>query len=408
MRILVVSNYYPPYHLGGYELCCQQVVNMLRARGHQVVVLTSTHGPAAPQTGHGVFRQLQLDVLWRKHPFYSLLFHTLNCERANQTAFDRLCTDFKPDLLYLWNLEHVSMSLAVRATVQRIPTAYFVSGLWLSAWEKTDAWYSVWRREPKRLVSKIGKRILAWLCNRWNIQVIHPLELNFAQFMSQFLCKRTLGAGKEIKHISIIPWGVELESYPYKASSGKTTRLLCVGQLIPGKATHVAIQALDCLVRDFGYDQLTLTIVGKGQELEYPEYLQSLTLERGLSNRVHFAGAVPYEAMPAIYQAHDIIIAPSEFEEGFGLILVEAMASGLGVVGTALGGSAEVLVHENNGLVFPAGDERACANQIHRFIQDPSFYDCIRHRARKIVEESFRLELTFDAIENDLQQLVTI
>src|SRR4051794_6519676 len=60
MRILVISNIYPPYYLGGYELACAEVVDALRRRGHQVTVLTAWRGLRRPQMQVGVVRLLQV------------------------------------------------------------------------------------------------------------------------------------------------------------------------------------------------------------------------------------------------------------------------------------------------------------------------------------------------------------
>jgi len=53
-----MSNLYPPYYIGGYELSCQEVVNQLRRRGHRVFVLTSTYGLKGDKSDDKVFRQL--------------------------------------------------------------------------------------------------------------------------------------------------------------------------------------------------------------------------------------------------------------------------------------------------------------------------------------------------------------
>ena len=60
MKILVISNLYPPYAIGGYEERCRQVIDCLRANGHQIRVLTSTHGVAGEQQDEHVHRRLRI------------------------------------------------------------------------------------------------------------------------------------------------------------------------------------------------------------------------------------------------------------------------------------------------------------------------------------------------------------
>ena len=62
MRILVVSNLYPPHHIGGYELCCKEAVDGLRKRGHEVWVLTSDYGVRAPEKERDIYRALAIDL----------------------------------------------------------------------------------------------------------------------------------------------------------------------------------------------------------------------------------------------------------------------------------------------------------------------------------------------------------
>lgn len=58
MRILVISNLYPPYYIGGYELACKNVADGLRKREHEIVVLTSTYGTEIPTQEDGIYRIL--------------------------------------------------------------------------------------------------------------------------------------------------------------------------------------------------------------------------------------------------------------------------------------------------------------------------------------------------------------
>ena len=62
MRMLVVSNFYPPHHIGGHELACSEAVQALGERGHQVKVLTSSYGLARPETDGHVYRWLETDI----------------------------------------------------------------------------------------------------------------------------------------------------------------------------------------------------------------------------------------------------------------------------------------------------------------------------------------------------------
>jgi glycosyltransferase involved in cell wall biosynthesis len=77
----------------------------------------------------------------------------------------------------------------------------------------------------------------------------------------------------------------------------------------------------------------------------------------------------------------------SIWQEPFGRVIVEAMASGLAVVGTAVGGAAEMLVHDENSLVFEAGDSTSLARALRRLIESPALRDTLGScRARNRAE----------------------
>ena len=126
----------------------------------------------------------------------------------------------------------------------------------------------------------------------------------------------------------------------------------------------------------------------------------------GLESNVRFAGFVSHENLPCFYQEHDILLFPSIWDEPFSITLLEGMSSGLAVVGTATGGSLEILENDVNALVFPKEDAKACSTQILRFMAAPELYERIRGNGRCTVEERFRFEDMIDKIEDSLGRVV--
>jgi glycosyltransferase involved in cell wall biosynthesis len=86
---------------------------------------------------------------------------------------------------------------------------------------------------------------------------------------------------------------------------------------------------------------------------------------------VHF-GALEREQLPAEYRAADVMVFPSTWPEPFGLVPIEAMACGVPVVATGVGGSAEFLVHGENCLLVEPGDPVALAAAVRRLAGDPA------------------------------------
>src|SRR5512143_519638 len=112
MRILVISNFYPPHVIGGYEIGCRDIVEGLKSRGHAVSVLTSFYGVTRPEERGDVYRWLQTDMALRIHGSAAALPKIVWKESVNRRAFDRVCRALLPDVVYVWNPTHISLSIA--------------------------------------------------------------------------------------------------------------------------------------------------------------------------------------------------------------------------------------------------------------------------------------------------------
>ena len=401
MRILVVSNLYPPHHLGGYELGCQEAVEGLKARGHDVRVLTSDYGVRKAQTDGEIYRWLKLNA---NTPYFPKRAWILLDRDAQSTRIRKVVREFHGSRL---SVEPVSVSVSVALWAERwaLPTCFYVFDLWLSTWRK-HGWYALWPPAPRRLALRQAIRALRFSLKALRVLAPAAPRLEHVHFASHYLKRATLAAGEDVADAKVIPWGIEIEKFPFKSKAGNGARLLCAGQIGPHKGIHTAVETLRILMRDHGRSDVTLTIVGGAILPDYVTELRTFVQRHRLEANIEFAGHVDRKNLAEIYRAHDILLFPSVVDEGLGLGILEAMSSGLAVVGTASGGSAEILVHEQTGLVFPREDAQACASQVLRLLQDSNLFERLRRNGRSMVVENFRLETTIDRIERSLQSLI--
>jgi glycosyltransferase involved in cell wall biosynthesis len=180
-------------------------------------------------------------------------------------------------------------------------------------------------------------------------------------------------------------------------------RLLFVGRLAPQKGVHTTLSALEYLRQYFPDLHPTLTIVGSGHQT-YTTQLRTLASQSGCEKLVDFVAAVRTQEVPSLMVEHDILLVPSVWDEPFGRVVVEGMAAGLPVVGTATGGSGEILVDGLNGLTFPVEDEKALAQCIIRLVQNPDLYAQLSIAAK---ETSLKFDLInmVDGIECYLHEV---
>jgi glycosyltransferase involved in cell wall biosynthesis len=171
------------------------------------------------------------------------------------------------------------------------------------------------------------------------------------------------------KAVPIVPFGVNTEAFrPRPVRSDKSDRPLTigyVGRMLPGKGLNILADALEEL-KDKSW---RLLVVGDGSERE--KFERQLA-EAGLLDRAEFTGAVTFSLVPEFFHKLDVMVIPTEttkrIREQFGRVIVEAMASGVPVIGSTCGAIPEVI--GDAGLVFPEGDTRALARALRQMLSD--------------------------------------
>ncbi len=130
--------------------------------------------------------------------------------------------------------------------------------------------------------------------------------------------------------------------------------------------------------------------------------MQQLADRLGLSELVHFLGH--REDIPDLLGAMDIFVLPSH-SEGVSLALLEAMAAGLPVIVSDVGGLPEVVRHGENGLVIPVKDPQALAQALEKLLADPTYAHSLGESARREVKAHYSLERLGRDINEIYQEL---
>ena len=156
--------------------------------------------------------------------------------------------------------------------------------------------------------------------------------------------------------------------YVKRPAHSGSLRLVTVGRLVEVKGFDILVRALGDAVRD-GLDA-TLTIVGAGQERTR---LETLVAENDLAARVAFAGALGEDALLGKLAEADVFVSASR-KEGFGVAIVEALATGLPVIATRSGGPDDI-VTEDDGLLVAPEDVSALSGALSGFAVRAARYD---------------------------------
>ena len=165
----------------------------------------------------------------------------------------------------------------------------------------------------------------------------------------------------------LVPNGVDLERFALERPvlAGGPPTILALGRLDPRKGIEHLIDALPALTRIVG--PVRLVVAGDGPRRPF---LVRRAAERA-PGMVEFRGAVPRAETPALYAMADCLCAPATRNESFGIVLLEAMASGRPVVATDLSGYRRVVTNGGTGWLVPPGDPAALAQALARVLADP-------------------------------------
>lgn len=418
MRILVLSNLYPPSYLGGYELACQDVVEGLMQRGHEMFVLTSTYNMSDAGEDRHISRSLHLNPY--ENPTLPIWRYAWNQIRNSRRLIHEI-KRIQPELIYVWNMGRLEPSLKailpVHSQVRRYrkscreqltPIVFAISDPWL-LWKDCEYahWNEYWEHIPNNDLKRWGKRFLRDMLSAYLFahQVIPSIQ--YAHFFSNSLQRQYANNGVVAENHTVIYHGVPIEKY-HKLSRENIhrkpheIRCLYCGQIAKAKGVHTAIEGLAILHRKKNLSSITLTIVGPTPYSDYLYSLKRLIAKHQLSDKVIIRGKIAREQIGSLYNSHDVLLFPSIWEEPFSIVLLEAMAHGLAVVSTNTGGSSEILRHQENSLIFPAEDASALAGQLETLVGHPELMARLQSKAAETIRSSYSLENMVNQIEHYL------
>ncbi len=408
MRLLFVSNFFPPYAQGGYEQWCDEVAVAMAQRGHAICILTSRpprHASANERSDIDVQRLLHLEVdssllVTSMRRFKQQSRH----ERDNLKTVENIVTQFRPDAALIWGMWNISRDVPhhlERLLPARV--AYYLCDYWLTL---PSAYVQQWQTEARRTMLKLSKRILHRMFATYTRKHKPPiLKLEHPICVSRAVREILIQHGLLVEYAAIVYGGVDLAQFTYSAPSQerRPLRLLYAGRLTADKGIETALRAMEYL-RERADPQFTLDVFGKGSA-EYERNLKKFVSAADLQKQVIFRGSVPHSQMKNILHDFDALVFPSEWPEPFARVVLEAMASGLVVIGTCTGGTGEALLEGETGLTFESQNAHQLAEQILRLNSAPNLRYRLAHAARHRVQAKFTFERMVNALELKLIEM---
>jgi phosphatidyl-myo-inositol alpha-mannosyltransferase len=314
---------------GGVQVHVRQLAGRLIGRGHRVLVLAPATTTPAERHVVAVGRPVRVPYNGSVAPI---------CPTpASAGRVRRALDDFRPEVIHAHEplVPGTAMfaSRFSRAPVVATFHAYAERALLFSA--AAPALRGVWRRLAVRIA--VSEAAAAFVADRF------PRD-----------------------GVRVIPNGAEVEAFagadPAPLPEGRP--VLFVNRLDRRKGFPVMARAFAILSRR--HPDALLVVAGDGKERRAVRGLPT-----AVRDRVIMLGSVPHDLLPPYHAASEVFCAPATGRESFGIVLVEAMAAGLPVVGSDIPGYREVVRHEVEGILVPPSDPRRLAAAVSRLLDQP-------------------------------------
>ena len=226
--------------------------------------------------------------------------------------------------------------------------------------------------------------------------------------VSKAMKKTVVDMGVAPDKVEVIPMGVDLKGLftPDPGVQRKTDELLFVGRLVEVKGLQILLDAMPKVLAK--HPGIRLVVAGAGP-LE--SELRASATKLNMTDCVDFLGMVPQLKLPSLYQQATLAVFPfivtkSGVQEGFGLVVVEAMGCCCPVIAGDLPAIQDTVVHEENGLIFPSGNAQVLADSILKLLDDPEFRARLAGEGRKSVVQNFDWEIIAGKYSHIYQELI--
>jgi spore coat protein SA len=379
----------PPVLGGAVELWVHELTSRLATTGRRVAVISRPAGaPGAPgiqyinlpwTRGERTFDRLK-QRLSRRNPLrhiaklLSVTFYARRAARATEGF----------DILYLHNEPNVLLFLPKRPG-QRIVLHMHNDHLTLR----------VFRNVYRRALAKADLVLFVSEFIRRQASVVFP------EHAQRF---RTVLNATDAAAFAPDPGNAPPAAPQLSTLRSGGPLLLYVGRLARVKGVHVLIAAFAKVRARF--PQARLVIAGSSffsgaVRTSYETELAQLAA--GMGEAVVFTGYLPHAKLKVLYRTCDIVVVPSIWPEPFGLVALEAMASGTCVVASAVGGLPEVIENRCTGVLVPAQDPQALSEAIAEILADPVLKGSLERAAAERVARKFTWERLITEVEALMQ-----
>jgi glycosyltransferase involved in cell wall biosynthesis len=396
VRILVLSDSYPPHNLGGAGEVAHLVSKELAARGHEVMVATAV--TRASLAGPEVQGEIRVHRIWSPVPS-ALRLHLSVMNPPAMAQIGRLAREFCPEIVHAHNvherLSYGALGAARAGGAPLVLTAHDYLLFCLTKFLCSDG-QSRYAATPSRCAHcRHIRRVPAR-----NRLVHHLVRRNVASIACISQAQRTVLTANGFADVPLevvyngidpqVPRASAGEREAFRRRHGIDERpLVLFGGRISG--AKGGDQLLRAMVRVRRRIDAQLAILGDRQM--YLDHARRLASEVGLEqSALHTVGWLNGLDLELAFAAADVCTTPSVYPDPFNLMNLRAMAHAKPVVGTCYGGTPEIVVDEETGYIADPWQPEVFGDRIADLLTQPDISRCMGQAGRTRLETSFTLE----------------
>ncbi|WP_026918277.1 glycosyltransferase family 4 protein [Gordonia shandongensis] len=355
MRVLIVSWEYPPVVVGGLGRHVHHLAEAVAGHGHEVIVLTrqpSGTDAATHPTTDTVVNGVRVIAVAEDPPVFDFGADMMAWTLAMGHGFVRaglaiLRGESAPDVIHAhdWLVAHPAIALAEYFDVPLVATLHATEAGRHSGWVAGD-------------VNRQVHSVEWWLANAADSIITCSSSMR-DEVDTLF--------GPELAPVTVIQNGIDVGTWSYADRTRRIgpPELLFAGRLEYEKGVQDLLEALPRIRR--AHPGTRLTVAGDGTQ---SDWLQQLSREFRVATAVDFAGRQDHAGMLALMHRCDAIVLPSRYEP-FGIVALEAAATGIPIVASNAGGLGEAVEDGRTGLSFDPTDVAGLTDAVCAALDDP-------------------------------------
>lgn len=372
MNICMIAKYLPVHITGGMETHVWDLANELVKRNQKVTILTAPHpkGIKKEEKEDLKIRYLDKEPRYFRRGFYKSSaeelkkkdknFDLVHSQSTLGAGYLKYCEKKKPFVVTSHGtpLNEIKTVLSGRRALKSLFAVPF------------------WTYRHLFVDPQVYEK-----ANR----IISPSYQLKDDIVSQF--------GIEKNKIDVILNGIDIQKFSPRATSEELKKslniqkgekvLLSVGRITEGKGFDNLIKIISKI------KNVELIIIGEGPKLED---LHNIAENERVTKKVNFLGEIAHEKLPAFYNLADVFCFPSKLREACPLVLIEAMACGVPVVASRIGGIPNIVENYKDGLLVEPGSITDIEKKIRKLVNDDSLRKRLGEKAREKAVNQFSIE----------------